>query len=276
MKSSKREEKVYVGIDVAFAKKKRLPVSVCKFVDGRLMPLTLRKESDKPPAGRGNKAALEGAERREYADQVVEWLQELARKQSLHVEQIAIDAPSDFCAPNLTRRLSEQALDKAGISCFATPTKNQFDEKICVSKEHLSTGGKLSRLPNANQLWMLVGFALFEALKAAGFGCIETYPQAIVHELKCSGKHKSTADGLKDQIERVAPILGYSRKELTELLGQMGFGSQHDKLDALLSAWIASLPSEHRKIFGVAPDDAIVVPNMEAIIKGAETKTLET
>ena len=32
----------YAGIDVAFAKGKRLPVSICMIVDGRLTPLALR------------------------------------------------------------------------------------------------------------------------------------------------------------------------------------------------------------------------------------------
>ncbi|QDU41274.1 hypothetical protein Mal4_56400 [Maioricimonas rarisocia] len=275
MSPSNREEKVYVGIDVAFARKKRLPVSVCRIVDGRLSPMSLRNEPDKPPAGRGNQAALESSERIRYAEQVVEWLQNMTQKHSLHVEQIAIDAPSDFCAPHLTRRMSEQALDRAGISCFATPTRSQFDEKISTSKEHLRTGGKLSRLPNANQLWMLVGFAIFDVLKFEGFCCIETYPQAIVRELKCSERHKSAADGLKGQIGRVASVLGFSSNELTGRLEQMGFGSRHDRVDALLSAWVASLPSSHQKVFGDAPDDAIVVPDMELIeadaIKNSET-----
>lgn len=275
MNATKKNRSVYIGIDVAFAKKKRLPISVCEIIDGQFTALRLRREFDKPPAGRGNKAALDESQVKEYAELVVQWVRKLQKKQSLSVVQIAIDAPSNYCLPHLTRRLSEQALDKAGISCFATPTKTQFDEKISNSLEHLKLGGKLSRLPNANQLWMLVGFALFDALTTAGFDCVETYPQAIVHELKCSSQHKSTSEGLKGQIERVGAVLGYSKKELTALLATMGYGSRHDKLDALLSAWVASLPKEHRKVFGAEPDDAIVVPNMDAIGEATVTDCVE-
>ena len=50
----------FVGIDVAFAKNKVLPVSVCLRPKGRPLDiLPLRVSFEKPPAGRGNVLALD-------------------------------------------------------------------------------------------------------------------------------------------------------------------------------------------------------------------------
>jgi predicted nuclease with RNAse H fold len=261
---------VFVGIDVAFAKKKRLPICVCEVRDKKLTPLPLRKDFDKPPAGFGNKAALQAATRNEFATAVDNWLKKLQTEMGVSVSRVAIDAPSNYCETSLHRRLSDQSLDKAGISCFATPTKKQFDDKIRAALSHLQGGGKEAEMPNANQIWMLVGFALFETLKKQGYDCIETYPQAIVHELKCSDKHKSTAEGFNAQVGSAAKVAGYSSPDdFQKVLETMGFGSRHDKLDAFLSAWVASLPPSQEKVFGSKPNDAIVVPNMAAIEKAS-------
>ena len=257
---------VFVGIDVAFAKKKRLPICVCEVRGKTLTPLPLRKDFDKPPAGCGNKAALHATTRSEFATAVANWLNKLQSEIGVSIRRIAIDAPSNYCDAGLPRRLSEQSLDRSGISCFATPTKMQFDEKIRAALAHLQAGGKEAEMPNANQIWMLVGFALFETLKKQGYDCIETYPQAIVHELKCSDKHKSTAEGFNGQLESAAKATGGSSPDVLQtFLETMGYGSRHDKLDAFLSAWIANLPPSQEKVFGSRPNDAIVVPNMAAI-----------
>jgi hypothetical protein len=50
----------FVGVDVAFANKKVLPVSVCIRPSGRALDiLPLRVSFEKPPAGRGNVLALD-------------------------------------------------------------------------------------------------------------------------------------------------------------------------------------------------------------------------
>ena len=264
---------VFVGIDVACAKKKRLPICVCEVRDKTLTPLPLRKDFDKPPAGCGNKAALQAATRNEFATAVANWLDKLQSEMGVSIRRIAIDAPSSYCDAGLPRRLSEQSLDRSGISCFATPTKKQFDEKIRAALAHLQAGAKETEMPNANQIWMLVGFALFETLKKQGYDCIETYPQAIVHELKCSDKHKSTAEGFKGQLESAAKAVDNSSSDAFQTaLEAMGYGSRHDKLDAFLSAWIANLPPSQEKVFGSKPNDAIVVQNMAAI-EEASTKS---
>ncbi len=257
---------VFVGIDVAFAKSKRLPISVCVMQGTELKPILLRTGFDKPPAGAGNRLALQLDVRQAFADAVGHWLQKLENDMRLKIQRIAIDAPSDYCTHGLTRRLCEQALDSSGISCFATPTKDQFEAKIRVSHSHLMAGGKEANMPNANQIWMLVGFELFSRLSHAGFTCIETYPQAIVRALNAHSSHKSTEDGFTGQLKRAALATGYSSSSaLQSDLDLMGFGSRHDKLDAFLSAWVASLPPDQEKVFGSRPNDAIVVPNIAKI-----------
>ena len=261
---------VFVGIDVAIAKRKRLPISVCELQDDTLEPLPLRLGFNKPPAGMGNKAALEAATRATFATAVSGWLKSLQKEKQLSVRCVAIDAPSAYCQSGLVRRLSELALDRAGISCFATPTMKQFDEKVRAARSHIQNGGKEAEMPNANQIWMLVGFALFDRLTADGFECIETYPQAIVHELQCSAKHKSTKEGYAGQLQNAAMAASFSSTDsLQTALDRMGYGKQDDKLDAFLSAWVASLPSSKQKVYGSKPNDAIVVPNMDVIQKSS-------
>lgn len=250
----------FVGIDVAFAKKKVLPISVCTTVAGKLLEiLPLRVSFEKPPVGRGNVLALDSNVRKEFAKKVLNWIAKLEQAQGLKVRRIAIDAPSDFCRHPSGRRTSEAALNSEGISCFATPTEEEFKEKIDVSKKFLADGGKPSRLPNANQLWMLVGFELFRELEQH-YECIETYPQAIVQALKCASHHKSTAEGLQNQLDEAAKLIGMSTTNLRAQLLVMGFGSYHDRLDAFLSAYVAGLDEKNRKAFGVPPHDAIWVP----------------
>jgi predicted nuclease with RNAse H fold len=270
MKAQGQIREVFVGIDVAFAKNKRLPICVCEVRDRRLTPLALRNNFDPPPAGFGNRATLQLGPPNQFATSLVEWLSELQEHMGLKIKRIAIDAPSDYCQPGLPRRLSEQALDKHGISCFATPTKQHFEEKISAAVKHLQSGKTEATIPNANQLWMLVGFALFNTLRNNGYDCIETYPQAIVQAMNCSGPHKSTVEGFSAQLDCAAKFTGHSSPDaFQKQLVAMGFGSRHDKLDAFLSAWVASLPPNHRKVFGTEPNDAIVVPDMAAIEKSS-------
>jgi hypothetical protein len=150
-------------------------------------------------------------------------------------------------------------MDAEGISCFATPTENEFRSKVELSWKFIAGGGKPARLPNANQLWMLVGFDLFRTL-GRQYECIETYPQAVVHVLKCAGAHKSTDQGLQSQIDKAASLLGVPATEMRVKLRAMGFGSTHDRLDAFLSAWVASLDESDRRAFDTPPGDVIWVP----------------
>jgi hypothetical protein len=250
----------FIGIDVAFAKKKVLPVSVCRVINGKGLDIVPLKVSfEKPPIGRGNVAALDEKVRQEFAVDVLAWIARLEKAKGLKVRRIAIDAPSDYCKEPLKRRASETALDAHGISCFATPTEEQFRLKIEASRKFLADGGKQNCLPNANQLWMLIGFELFRSL-GKHYDCIETYPQAIVHSLKCASHHKSTKLGFQSQLDEASILLGVTVDELRGKLLVMGYGSPHDRLDALLSAWVACLDESDRRAFGTPPHDAIWVP----------------
>jgi hypothetical protein len=248
----------FVGMDVAFAKNKVLPVSVCVRPAGRPLDiLPLRVSFEKPPAGRGNVLALEELVRRQFAEAVLAWVEKLERDKRLKVRRIAIDAPSDYCRDASGRRAAERSLDESGISCFATPTEEEFEAKVQASRKFLA--GKPNRLPNANQLWMLVGFELFRTLRRR-YECVETYPQAIVRQLQCGSEHKSTDQGLQSQIVEASKVLGVSPTDMRAKLLAMGFGATHDRLDAFLSAWVASLDQKDRKAFGTPPDDVISVP----------------
>jgi predicted nuclease with RNAse H fold len=270
------KQKVFVGIDVAIAKRKRLPICVCEAEEGGIRPLPLRHGYLKPPSGMGNKAALEAAVRQEYANAVSKWLKDLQKDLNLQVIKIAIDAPSNYCDSSKDRRGSERALDIAGISCFATPTEAQFQQKIREAKSHLENGGSESTIPNANQIWMLVGFSLFDQLRKDGFDCIETYPQAIVHAMKCSEKHKSTDEGYSAQLIQAALATSFPTPESLQIaLNTMGYGSQDDKLDAFLTAWVAGIPQSCQKVYGTMPNDSIVIPDIDKVIEqqGSKTKT---
>jgi hypothetical protein len=68
-------------------------------------------------------------------------------------------------------------------------------------------------------------------------------------------------EGFDAQLQAVAERTGWSEYgELQRDLARSYYGSAHDKLDAYMSAWIASLPPGDRVPLGKAPDDAIWVP----------------
>ena len=136
----------YVGIDVAFAKRKLLPVAVCIKTDVPLEILPLRANFDKPPAGRGNVRALEEQARRQFAEEVLVWLRKLEEDEHLNLKRIAIDAPSDYCRNRAGRRAAEASLDAEGISCFTTPSEDAFRLIIEKCRKFLADGGKPSRM----------------------------------------------------------------------------------------------------------------------------------
>jgi hypothetical protein len=91
---------------------------------------------------------------------------------------------------------------------------------------------------------------------------IEVYPFAIVRALLPACEHKSTEEGYQDQLIAVASRTGWPAQELEAKLKETVAGSRHDRLDAFMAAWVASLPRDQRRAFGDAerPDDAIWVP----------------
>jgi hypothetical protein len=253
---------IYVGIDVAFAKRKRLPICACTTTGNDIDVLPMRSTFKKPPSGRGNRAALEESQRAEFAEAVLHWLRDLENHLGVRIRRIAIDAPKNFAVSG--RRRAECAMDQRGISCFATPTQAEFNKIVTKAKTHLENGGSETDIPHANQLWMLVGFALFRELETA-YDCIEVFPQATVREIGCDGDHKSTTRGVGDQIKRYAEVTGQRVSDVERSLEDVGYGSKHDRFDALLSAWVASLPETLRVPLGARPDDVIWIPDLASL-----------
>jgi hypothetical protein len=109
---------------------------------------------------------------------------------------------------------------------------------------------------------MLVGFALFRRL-ASRFPeapILEVYPQATFWALGASEEHKSSQSGFETQLHVLAGRIGIDPSRLERELRGHGFGKPHDILDALSAAWVASLPSNRRRVLGAGIRDGIWIP----------------
>ena len=253
----------FIGVDVACAKGKYLPVVLVSWRDGRCVPRALRALPFYPPRGAGNVACLDPATVQAFALEARRYIEAVARAERVTIRRIAIDAPSAPCSPHRERRESEQALDAAGISCFATPTVAQFEAIRVKVRSHLTAGGSEATLPHANQLWMLAGFALFDELRNVA-PCDEVFPQATVRALASGQRHKFQAGAVVEQLQAASAYTGWPREVSPAELGPICHGALHDQLDAYLSAWVAALSPEDRTVFGSTPDDAIWVPRLGA------------
>ncbi len=255
----------YVGVDVAFAKGKYLPISVCVRQEGLLTPLPLKGRLGWP-RGNGNVAALEEHNVQQFARDTATFLEKVSRDENLQIVRIAIDAPSDYRAEDVARRSAESAMDAEGVSCFTTPSRSDFERIRQKVKAHLQRGRAVSRLPHSNQLWMLAGFALFRELPKIA-ECIEVFPQATVRAIGTGEVHKFKREGLDTQITAAARCTGWlSVDEFDVNLNLSGYGDRHDKLDAYLSAWVASLDENERIGKGNPPHDVIWVPRSDAAV----------
>jgi hypothetical protein len=255
----------FAGIDVAFAKRKRLPVCLCVWNDRRLIPLPLAAaDAPAPPRGYGNVASVDPSTVASFADETALYLRLLEKYFGVSIRRIAIDAPSDPRVDCLRRRLAETAMDQQHISCFATPSASEFETIRVKVRDHLLAGGLESRLPHANQLWMLVGFALFRRLRVE-WECLEVYPQATMRILGVSSIHKTKAGGVPAQLKAVSSYTGWpelSVPHLLEALKGVVRAPLHDALDAYSSAWVAALDPQKRSAFGSPPNDVIWVPQL--------------
>lgn len=266
--------KAYCGIDVSFAKKKRLPVVVCLRHGRTLEPLPLRNLCPKPPMGKGNACIVrEPAAVSHFAQEVVYYLREVESEFKVQICRIAIDAPSEPKKDGERRRQCELGLDQRGISCITTPSAAEFEAKRQRALEHLTSGHKESHMPAANQLWMIVGFELFKILRQEGWKCLEVYPQAIAAILGVHNIHKTKKEGASAQLKAAAHHTGWPDKPTLASLFEIGYGSRHDKLDAYLSAWVASLDTTDRKAIGQSPDDAIWVPRCDTVLLKPENRS---
>jgi|SRR5579862_125390 len=256
----------YVGIDVAFRKRKALPVAVCRWDANRFVPLCVTdRRAPRPPRGAGNATSLDCVAVKGFADETATYLRSLEMHFGIRICRIALDAPSDPKSDKLKRRKAEEALDALHVNCFTTPSASEFGQIREKVRAHLRAGGAESRLPHANQLWMLVGFALFERLRVE-WECLEVFPQAIVRALGAGATHKSKRGGVLAQLSAVARLTGWPSVPSESALRAVAFGSAHDRLDAYLAAWVAGLRLEQRRAIGAPPNDVIWVPSLEAAL----------
>lgn len=253
---------IYVGIDVACAVGKRLPICVVE-AGQPLMPLGIPSRlAAAIPRGLGNKEILSAEPFSDAASKVLGAIKSIAHEKDWRVERVAVDAPA--APPKMGSRSSETELGRLGLSSFKTPAKSDWAgiQEKCAG--HLRSGGSTASLPHANKIWMLFGFELFSTLRSGlGAEVIEVYPFAIVRTLLPSCKHKSTEQGYRDQLTAVADRTGWKPHDLEARLRATVRGSRHDRLDAYMAAWVASLTPERRRAFGDSrqPDDSIWVPS---------------
>jgi hypothetical protein len=252
---------VYIGIDVACAVGKKLPICIVS-AGHPLVPLTIPAHlTVLIPRGTGNKEIAAAQPFKEAARGVVSTFKHIVDEMGWTVERIALDAPT--APPVKGNRSSENELARAGLSSFRTPDVSAWTDIRTKCVDHLRNGGGLSKLPYANKIWMLYGFELCASLRSDLIvEVIEVYPFAIIRALLPACGHKSTEQGYQDQLDAVAALTGWKPQSLEARLRAAVSGSRHDRLDAFMAAWVASLPLNARRAYGnvVQPDDAIWVP----------------
>ena len=259
---------IFVGIDVACRKRKRLPVCFAASLGGRLEPI--KAPSDivaKLPLGLGNLEILQEHPFRSAAAAVAGAFASV-RNHAWKIVSIAIDAPA--APPCVDERTAEGDLRSLGLASFQTPRAEDWGNIVQNCQAHSRAGGKLSRMPHANKIWMLYGFEIFRALRAT-FSCeiIEVYPYAIVRALLDECPHKSTPAGYRRQLETMGDATHWVPDQLERALRNSVPGSKDDRLDAFMAAWVASLPRERRRAHGNKhdPDNAIWVPRREGLVE---------
>jgi hypothetical protein len=121
----------FAGIDVAFAKRKYLPISVCVRRNKNLTPLFLRsKLVPVPPRGHGNAKILDDETVMDFTESTFRYLRVVEKVFGVTIRRIAIDAPSEPKANGAARREAEKGLDKKRIRCITTPDTSQFNAKM--------------------------------------------------------------------------------------------------------------------------------------------------
>jgi hypothetical protein len=75
--------------------------------------------------------------------------------------------------------------------------------------------------------------------------------------------HKSEPGAVDEQLEAASRYTGWpTGRSGDPVLAEIAWGTPHDRLDAYLSSWVASLPPNDRAAFGWPPGDAIWVPRL--------------
>ena len=256
----------FIGIDVAVAKKKYCPISICIKDKDVLRPLLLADEPMQPPKGLGNIATLTHVNNIAYASAIKDYIVAVCERHNLKPTRIAIDSPLQPRAPGLKRRLAEQALDKLCMSCYTTPSELDFENISVKAKAHIANCGQANKLPHSMQIFMLAGFVIADALKTVA-PCIEIYPHATAKLLGVAGKHKMKDDQAFVQLSAISKYTGWPNSENEwKQVSKICKGPTHDKIDAYSAAWLASLPAHNRQPLG-EPDkeDVIWIPRLEQL-----------
>lgn len=95
----------FAGIDVAFAKRKVLPIVVCVRKKTILEPLPLHAvEGISPPRGEGNAKSLDPKTVANFADATAHYLHAVEDRFKVVIRRIAIDSPSSPKAVGAQRR----------------------------------------------------------------------------------------------------------------------------------------------------------------------------
>ena len=257
---------VFIGIDVACAKDKYLPLVICTRQNGQLLPFPLANYQIKPPRGLGNNLTLHEKVNQAFANDVARYIETVCVTYQLNPVRIGIDSPLRPRDNRLKRRLAEQALDKAGISCYTTPSRDDFEAIKAKGIDHLQADKPIQNLPHAHQIFMLLGFALNERLSKVA-ECIEVYPHATVKQLGVADIHKSKGNQAELQLSAMSQYTGWPiTNEDWEQAANMCLGPMHDRVDAYSAAWVASLPEMERTCFGdPEKGDAIWIPKVKPI-----------
>lgn len=253
---------VYIGIDVNCAQRARLPICFISAASQIVIHALPRDLAHLIPRGVGNGEIREAAPFQSKAREASAAIASIARAQNWTITRVAIDAPA--AAPLSGTRASEDNLGRLGLSSFRTPSQSAWHDIKHVCRDHLNRGQPLAKLPYANKIWMLFGFELFSALREAlDAEIIEVYPFAIARAIAPDCPHKSTEEGYRLQLEVMAARTGWQPWELHDRLQAGVDGRRHDRLDAYMSAWVASLSVKDRWAYGEATNlsDAIWVPN---------------
>ena len=257
---------VFIGIDVACAKGKYLPLVICSQENGRLIPLPLGHYQIKPPRGLGNALTLYDDVNKAFANDVASYIETICDAFHLQPVRIGIDSPLRPRDNRLKRRIEEQALDRSGISCYTTPSTDDFEAIKAKGIAHLQANKPIQNLPHAHQIFMLLGFALNEGLSKVA-ECIEVYPHATVKQLGVADIHKSKGNQAELQLSAMSHYTGWPRNnDDWEQAGNMCLGPMHDRVDAYSAAWVASLSEQERICFGdPEKGDAIWIPKVKPI-----------
>lgn len=259
------KEDLFVGIDVAFAKQKKLPICICKRFGPQLIPLSTRVPGlPEVPRGSGNRYTIDPVAVGSFAQQVFEYLCTMETHFGGRIKRVAIDASSAPCPSASLRRHCERDLDSRGISCFPTPTEAQVQEIKRKVRLHFQAGGSEARIPHANQLWMFVGFELFRHLRSR-WECLEVYPQAIMRVLGIADIYKRKKEGVLQQLRGVSLQTGWDEGASSSGLIALRSRVQapaHDAVDAYSCAWIASLEENRREALGCLPEEVIWIPKL--------------